>query len=208
VNDFLSGFADELTKEAKYGLSRALTSSASLGGAAPAYAGSGVAGVQAMRLALGGAPSLIPIVAGSGAVGANTLRQTLMRSVSGRALHGRLVKGGKGLMAHEKAKIGEALGVSGPKLDKMIASYAAANKGGKTHALARAVSSKRTGVAIPRRLMDTRAMAGRVAAGGAGMTARENKILTELASHGKKIDSRRKLKIMAGGTAAAIGMKD
>ena len=169
-SNFTAGFSDELIKEAKYPISRLLTSRAVSG--AGGLAEGAMAGMGVFSPAMGGA---------------RMLHQHLIRSVGGRALHGRLVRGGKGLMGHEKKKLSEALGVSGPKLDKMIASYAKANKGGKTHPISRAVSTPYTGIGAIRRLADTRAMAGRAGKGGKGMTKREKSILAELGAHGKAV---------------------
>ena len=108
-------------------------------------------------------------------------------------------------MNHEKKKLAETLGVSEAKLEKMIASYAKKNKGGKTHPLSRAVSSKYTGLPIPRRLLDTRAMAGRAAKGGKGMTKRERQILEELGAEGTKMTRNRRLALL-GGLAGGAGV--
>jgi hypothetical protein len=193
---FISGFGDELIKEAKYPISRLITSRQTAG-----YLGA-KEGIRAAGLM--GATSLAGVGgAAAGGAALRALHQHLIRTVGGRALHGRLVKGGKGLMGHEKEKLGEALGVSGPKLDKMIASYAAANKGGKTHPLSRAASTKWTGIGAARRIVDTRAMAGRAARGGAAMTGREKDILKSLAAHGSAPEKKKAL--MALGTAGAVG---
>lgn len=193
--NFINGFGDELIKEAKYPISRLMTSRGAAGAAGAAE------GLSTGMLAMG------PVGGGIRA-----LQQHVMRGVGGRALHGRLVRGGKGLMGHEKKKLAEALGVSGPKLDKMIDGYAKAHKGSKTNPISRAVSSKYTGIAIPRRLMDTRAMAGRAAKGGKGMSKKEKQILQDLGAAGQSPTDKKKLmKAMAVGgalgTGAAIGTR-
>jgi hypothetical protein len=196
-SNFLIGFSDELTKEAKYPISRFLNSRMTHGVIEGANRGA-----QGAALGLGTAAT-----AGmaAGGVGLGALHAYLGRSVTGRALHGRLVRGGKGLMGHEKKKMSEALGVSGPKLDKMIASYAAANKGGKTMPISRAATVKYNPLAAIQRLVDTRALAGRAGRGGKMMTTREKNILKDLAAHGSAADKKKALKIMATGGALGAG---
>jgi len=164
MNNFYNGFADELIKEAKYPISRFLTHRA--GSGAMDAVGHAAAGT-----ALGPAAAV---------GGLEVALQSLRRGIGGRALHGRLVRGGKGLMGHEKKKLAETLGVSVPEVEKIIARYAAKHRGGKTHPVSRALSTKYNPIAIPRRILDTRAMAGRAAAGGKGMTKREREIVKVL----------------------------
>jgi hypothetical protein len=186
---FIEAFSDELEKLAKYPISRLLT------GRVPAATVGAVQG------------ALIHPLAGAAFAGRDLLHQQLFRTVGGRALAGRLARGGKGLMKHEKKKLSEALGVSEGRLEKLIASHAKRQKGGKTYPVSRALSTKYNPLSIPRRLVDTRAMAGRAARGGKGMTKREREILAALKK--EKTVSNVKRGLLAGsamlGTAAALG---
>lgn len=207
---FLDGFTDEMVKEAKYPISRVLSSlglssglGAAAGGATGAASLAGYPGAPAAAKALMGASG-----ATSGAL--EGLGGAFFRRILGsRAMKGRLARGGKGLMKHEKKRLAEATGLSEENLEKAIARIAK-KKGGKTYPVSRALDTKYNPLNIPGRLIDARALAGR-SLRGKGTIKGEQEVLEMLqkAHKGRRIEQGAKAGAGAlGGLAALKAMKD
>ena len=174
----IHSFGDELTKLAKYPISRLVT-----GRAASGATTAGTAGLM-------GAPlKLLPFVGARGAA------ETHVASViGGRGLAGRIARGGKGMTGHEKKRVAEAAGMSVERLEKVLKRIEKQGPG-KSKALSAIVDKKSTmpfsraathrflplpGIGHLSRGISARGFAGRAARGGKGMTKREKAIVEEL----------------------------
>ena len=198
MDAFMTGFGSELVKTAKYPISRFLSSR--LAGAA----GSGADYATKAHLVgagLGPIAALGGLGAGIG-LGAAQLR----RVVGGRAAMGRLARGGKGLMVHEKKRLAEAAGVTLPELEKVLVRVG--KKGGKTYPVSRAISTKYNPLMAIERIIGSRGFAGRAGRGGKAMTGREKQLLEALMAekkHGARIKGLKRgaatMGALAGGTA-------
>jgi len=206
----LNAFVDELEKMADaktYPISRYLTSPSM-----QAITGAGLGIGQGIAHGMS-AGATIPITAAlSGGAGlmrgaAGGIQASLGRLLGAGGMAGRLARGGKGLMGHEKTLLAQMSGMSREELESVLARIAKKNEGMSTSPLPRALTTKYNPFNIPGRLIGARGFAGRAATGGKKLTPIERGIIDQLKR--EKWLRRGKIGGLVGGgaTAAGVGLK-
>ena len=177
TSPFVRGFAGELDKlsaDKTYPISRFLTSKT-------------VAGLM-------GAARLDPTPA---------ISTGISRYVDAHGLEGRIVRGGKGLMNHDKRRLAEMIDVSPERLDSILAQAGRRHKGESTNPLTRLMTTKYDPTNIPGRMIGIRGMAGRVATGGK-LQASEQHALDMLRKE-KNIHTAKRVGLGAAAAGGVVG---
>ena len=204
MNGTIAGFGDELQKIGagrSFPLSRALTAPLSLletgrgllTGGSIGHAAGGPVGA-----ALGGA---------AGAVGGlmNGVGRSLGRRRNfAQSTLARLVRGGKGMMEHEKSRLAEGLGLSRERLETLITRMKVRRPerhlGTHEDVYSRFANSKINPIAALERVIDARALAGRLAK-GEPLLQHEEELVNALRAR----ERTEKLRDMLGPAAKALG---
>lgn len=200
ASSFEYGFHDEIEKQAKYPVSRLLSSIP-----AHLFAGGALGGVNAAMIG-----KSVPMgkLIGGASQGAGA---TLGRVLNARALKGRIARGGKGLTGSEKKRLAEVVGVSVPRLEKIMKSMDT-GKGVasmSTNSISRALNTKWTGLPILDRFVHSRGMAGRALDGGSGLLKSEKAIIDSLVNANRSRTAKQVglAALLGGGAAAGIKAK-